>query len=193
MSENSIPIELSRERHPYPFQFHNVTVQLKNGRTVKCDDLFWKPKSERREYLVARNRIIDRWKDGHNIKSDVLPADGAIVFVEDVHRKFIFETCEANNLEHVCGEDIAFHLSPICHATLYSRDGHKLLAKDVCVGGWSSSSNGEEHVPKLAYFTRNGVHSNEEWIKSANRIPVDTLVFAPAKEIHWETSNLVWP
>jgi hypothetical protein len=190
MAGNSVPIELSRKRHPYSYQFHFVTVQLKNGRTVKCDNLFWTPKDEKGEYLVARNQTIDRWTAKSSFKSEVLPVDGTIVFVEDVHEKFIFEICEANNLDHVCGESIAFHLSPVCHATLYSRNGHELLAKDVCVGGWRSK---ETKQPVLAYFNENKYHDDAEWVSKATRVPIDTLVFAPEKEICWETSNLVWP
>lgn len=188
MRKNSVPIYLSREQYPHSYEFHGVTIKLKSGRMVKCDDAFWQPKSKNGNYLVIRNRIADPSQTRDHTKSEVLPIDGTIVFVEDADKRFIFETCEENNLDHVCGEDIAFFLSPICHATLYSRKDYRLIAKDVCVGGRSSGG-----VPYLAYFTSNRVHSNQEWISSATQIPVDTLVFAPKKEIHWETSLLVWP
>lgn len=186
MPTEMFPIELNLKKHPHPYQFNFVTIVLKDGSKITPQKCFWDPDRRDGEYLVTR----DEFEEGHKkqVKRRVLPYKEATIYV-NAEELFIFETCQKNGWDHVGGNSIAFHLHPVCHATVYDKN-RKLVVKDVVVGGW----RGEKDQPTIAYFRDNKEHEDEDWVKNATRLNIDDcLIFANPEEIHWETSSLVWP
>lgn len=183
------PIKLDRKKHPYPYQFNYVTIELKDRTSIQTQTCFWSPNQSDGEYLTTRDETQDKYSSRTKVKRNVLPYEGATVYVGSQKELFIFQTCQEHGWEYVDGKSIAFHLPPVLHATVYDKN-HTMVAENVVVGGWKAREGGK---PVIAYFRDNKVHSNEDWVNNATQLDIECLVFANKEEIHWATSNLCWP